>query len=103
VERLKNNIREIKNNRKQDQDAIDTIRVKFEKMSIKKEADIERKERVMLDEIKTYSEQLEMVNKNRKKYVEEARRQIAAENVDIRPLDELIKENVRSINEKMII
>ena len=97
VKRLKNNIRDAKNARKGEQDAIDTIRAKFDKMSIKKEADIERKTRQMLDEIKMYSEELERIGKNREKYVEEARRQIAAESTEVRPLDELITENARSI------
>jgi hypothetical protein len=97
VKRLKNNIREAKNSKKGEQDAIDTIRAKFDKMGIKKEADIERKERQMLDEIKMYSEQLDQISKNRDKYIEEARRQIAAESAEARPLNELIKENVSSI------
>jgi chromosome segregation ATPase len=97
VNRIKNSIREIKNKRKAAMNAIESIHAKFDKMGIKKEADIERKERVMLDEINTYSEQLEKIKNNRKIYVEEARRQIAAESVDVLPLDELTKENVRSI------
>jgi hypothetical protein len=66
-------------------------------MGVKNEADIERKERQMLDEIKMYSERLDQISKNRDKYIEEARRQIAAESVEARPLNELIKENVNSI------
>jgi chromosome segregation ATPase len=97
VKRLKNNIREVKNSKKTEQDAIDTIQAKFDKMSIKKEADIERKTRQMLDEIKMYSEELERISKNREKYVEEARQQIAAESMEVRPLTELITENVQSI------
>jgi hypothetical protein len=97
VKRLKNNIREAKNGRKGEQDAIDAIRAKFDKMGIKKEADIESKERQMLDEIKMYSEQLDQISKNRDKYIEEARQQIAAESTEARPLNELIKENVNSI------
>jgi hypothetical protein len=97
MKRIKNNIREAKNGKKSDQDAIDTIRAKFDKMGIKKESDIERKERQMLDEIKMYSEQLDQISKARDKYVEEARRQIAAESVEVLPLNELIQENVNSI------
>ncbi|MDR0684389.1 MAG: hypothetical protein LBF83_04610 [Spirochaetaceae bacterium] len=97
VKLLKDSIREAKNSRKSDQDAIDAIRAKFEKMGVKKEADIERKERQMLDEVKMYSEELEQISKNRNKYVEEARRQTAAESTEARPLNELIKENVNSI------
>jgi hypothetical protein len=51
----------------------------------------------MLDEIKAYSEQLDQISKNRDKYVEEARQQIAAESMEVRPLNELITENVQSI------
>jgi hypothetical protein len=97
VRRLKNSIREAKNSKKGEQDAIDTIRAKFEKMGIKKEADIDRKERQMLDEIKMYSEQLDQISKNRDKYVEEARQQIAEESTEAQPLNELINENVNSI------
>jgi chromosome segregation ATPase len=97
VKRIKNNIRDAKNNKKTERDAIDTIRAKFDKMGIKQEADIDRKERQMLDEIEMYAQQLDQISKNRDKYVEEAKQQIARESVEARPLDELIKENVNSI------
>jgi histidyl-tRNA synthetase len=97
VTRIRNHISELKNCRKQAQETIDTIHAKFEKMGIKKESDIERKEREILDEIKLYSDKLEKIEKNRDQYVAEARRQIAAEGTEARPLEELTKENVQSI------
>jgi hypothetical protein len=97
VTRLKNNIRDSKSARKDEQDAIDAIHAKFDKMGIKKQADVERKERQMQDEIKIYGGQLGRIEKNRKEYIKEARKQIAMESVEARPLKELIKENVNSI------
>jgi hypothetical protein len=97
VKRLKNNIRDAKNSKKTEQDTIDTIRAKFDKMGIKKESDVDRKARQMLDEIKMYNEQLAQIDKDRDKFIQEAKAQIEAESVEARPLNELIKENVNSI------
>jgi chromosome segregation ATPase len=97
VDRIKNSIREYKGKRKSAEDAIDTINAKFDKMGIKKEADIQRKEKEMLKEIQVYNGQIEQIEKDRAKYIEEARRQIAAESEEVPPIEKLIKQNVASI------
>jgi hypothetical protein len=97
VNYYKGNIRDAKKSRKEAQDKVEAIRAKFDSLGIKTEADIKYKQREMSDEIKLYDGQLKQIDRSRDKYIEEAKRQIAAESVDVKPLPELIKENVQSI------